>query len=135
MSSPLGSPGAGRLGGGTISFEAARGNSAPGDGDRDGRGCGVRDGAATLWGRTGYGGVPPPARDGGTNGDTRDGGDGGVTDIRGGGLDASRGAGDDGMLRGRGVRVDVVLGLGFGFARGLGGGPATVRTDVAESDS
>ena len=37
-SRPTGSPGAGRRGGGAISFEAARGKSAPGDGDRDGRG-------------------------------------------------------------------------------------------------
>jgi hypothetical protein len=107
MSSPLGSPGAGRLGGGTISFEAVRGKSAPGDGDRDGRGRGVRDGAATRCGRTTDCGEPgagcaggdsgePGA--GGDTGETRDGGDGAVTATRGGGF---------GFTLGRGLVVSV----------------------------
>jgi hypothetical protein len=73
MSSPFGSPRAGRLGGGAISFEALRGKNALADGDRDGRGRGVRDGPAARWGRTGEGGEPAFTRDGEDAGETRDG--------------------------------------------------------------
>jgi hypothetical protein len=144
MSSPFGRPGVGRPGGGTISFEEARGKSVPGYGDRDGRGRGVRGAAATWCGRTADSGEPGTGCGGGDTGDTRDGGDGSVTATRGGGLDLSRGGdvcpGDRICLGGGACRTPVGLGAGFGlgglgFTFGRGGGPATVRTDVAEAVS
>jgi hypothetical protein len=131
MSSPFGSPGAGRLGGGTISFEAVRGKS--GNGDRDGRGGGVRDGAATWWGRTAVSGEP-----GAVSGEPGAGCDGGDAGCDGG--DAGCDGGDTGETRdGGGGTVTATRGCGFGlggFGFTLGrGGPSTVQTDVADFDT